>query len=127
MEIVINKLRLIQNLGESVMDKKIIMGIIIAVLAIVSISLVYVFYIADYTYEDDNIQITVPTQTKFTKNATASGAWTLLEYNSTDKNEIDIRLMKLDNNQNMSLFGIQLNLFNIANNVAQQTLGNSNY
>lgn len=127
MEIVISKLRLKIKNGDITMNKKIVLPIIAIIAVIAATSLIYVFYIADYTYEDDNIQITVPTQTKFVKNATTSGAWTLIEYNSSDKNDIYIRLMKLDNNQNMSLFGIQLNLFGIAKNVAQQSLLNASF
>ncbi|WP_297898430.1 hypothetical protein [Methanobrevibacter sp.] len=94
------------------MDKKrvIIIGIIIAIIAIVG-SIAYLTYVADYTYEDDRISISVPAQTKFTINATHDDYWTFVNYESNDKNNISIKICKLDSNQNISFLGIPLDVF----------------
>ncbi|MGL6298631.1 MAG: hypothetical protein ACRC1M_05620 [Methanobacteriaceae archaeon] len=95
------------------MDKKQISIILIAAIAILAVagSIVYFTYVADYTYQDDRISVTVPTQTKFSVNAYHNDYWTGINYSSNDKNNISIKLLKLDNTGNISLFGVPIDVF----------------
>jgi hypothetical protein len=109
------------------MDKKKVVGLITGIIIVIAaISLIYVSYFADYTYTDSNIKITVPAQTHFTKNASANSVVTMVDYNSTDKNNINIRLLKI-NNQNITLFGTTINLFAILKNTEEESLTNASY
>ena len=109
------------------MDNKKVVGLIAGIIIVIAaISFIYVFYVADYTYSDSNMNITVPAQTHFTKNASSNSALTIVEYNSTDRNNIDIKLVKL-NNQNMTVLSVTINLFTILKNTEEQSLKNASY
>lgn len=93
------------------MNKKQIILIGIIAVIIIASAIVYLTYIADSNYEDDRISVLVPAQTKFNINATHADYWTGVNYNSNDKNNISISILKLDNSENISLFGVPLDLF----------------
>jgi hypothetical protein len=91
------------------------MIILIGIIAIIIIasSIFYLIYIVDYTYEDDRISINVPAQTKFSINASHTDYWTGVNHVSNDKNNISIKILRLNSNKNISLFCVSLDLFGI--------------
>jgi hypothetical protein len=110
------------------MDNKKVVGLIAGIIIVIAaISLIYVFYVADYTYTDSNIKLIVPTQTHFTKNASTNSEFTTVEYNSTDKNNITIKLLKVNNNQNITLFGTTINIYQIVKNGMDQAMTNASF
>lgn len=106
---------------------KILIIILIIAIIIVTSAFVYLTYIADHTYEDERISITVPAQTTFNINATYTDYWTGVEYNSNDTNNISIRILRF-NTQNMSFLGVPIDFFSIAKTSIQGDLTkNQNY
>ena len=81
---------------------------------------VYLTYIADQTYDDDRISVTVPAQTNFNISASKDDKWTFVRYNSSDDNNITIDLMKPSDNE--------LNLYDASKKVLRKSLTEgSNY
>ncbi len=78
------------------MDKKIISGIIVIIAAVAVISLFHVFYVADFTYTDERISVTVPAGTSFDVKAEDSGSgYSKIVYNDTSDKDIVIKLMAI--------------------------------
>lgn len=104
------------------MNKKIIgISTIIIIIGIIAIGAYYLTYISDYTYEDERISISVPAQTKFNIAAEKNNAVTSIHYNSSDKNNITIDIMKIDDS-NSSLFGLKIDLFGTAKDLIVKDL-----
>lgn len=101
--------------------KSILLVIIAIIIAVVVASVIYLTYIADYTYKDERISVTVPAQTKFNITANNNEAWTFVRYNSSDENNITIDLMKLKQSD-VTIFGINLDLFETSKNVITKDL-----
>jgi len=93
------------------MEQKNLIIIIIALVIVLAVTtFVYLAYIADYTFEDERIRVTVPAQTQFNINASKNDYWTFIRYNSSDNNNITIDLIKPQSNT-VSFFGIELDVY----------------
>lgn len=104
------------------MNKKIIIAII-AFIAIAALSLFYTYYIADYTYEDERISITVPAGTAFNiKAEDAGGDLSKITYNDTSDKNIVIKIISLPD---MNLLGVSMK--NIALKAQEDSLKNESY
>lgn len=104
------------------MDKK-IMGIIVGVIIIIAASLFYVFYIADYTYSDERMSITVPAGTNFNITAKdAGGDFSSVIYNDSSKKNIVIKMIKVPET---SLFGVTMKDYTLR--LQETSLKNDSY
>jgi len=103
-------------------QKNLLLIIIGLVVVLAATSFVFLTYIADYTFEDERISVSVPAQTTFKVTASKGTGGTSIKYNSNDKIIID--LIKVDDTG--TIFGADA--YDIVKNVLQKDLAdNKNY
>jgi len=100
--------------------------IIIALIIVLAVSaFIYLSYIADYTFEDDRISLTVPAQTSFSVSAGNNEYFTIIKYYSNDENNITIDLIK-PQNDSMTIYGVKLDVYKIAKKIFSKDLMDNN-
>jgi|GEM_PF-3578557 len=88
------------------MNKKTILIILIIAIAVIAVGVIYFTYIADHTYQDERMSITVPQGTQFNITATdAGGDFSSVIYRDSSKKNITIKMIKVPET---SLFGVSM-------------------
>ena len=105
------------------MNKKIILIILIIAIAIISVGFYYFTYIADHTYSDERMSITVPPGTTFNITAKDTGGdFSSITYNDSSKKNIVVKMMKVPES---SFFGVSMKDYTIQ--LQENILTNKSY